>query len=254
MGRFDDRVAVITGGGSGIGRAVAERFCREGGRVALVGRTPAKLDRVAAELGAERALVLPGAHEDPAHAAHVAEQTVQRWGRIDALFNNGGTFDPATVADTTDAAWATTLAANLTGPFVMSRAVLAPMRAAGHGVVIHTASTLGLKPIPGAAAYSVAKAGLIMLGKAMAIEEAGHGIRVLTVCPGVVDTPIHRQRPGIVDDAAQRAFLGEIAPVHLLGRVGTPEEVASLMLHLASDESSWMTGSVVPIEGGTVLT
>jgi NAD(P)-dependent dehydrogenase (short-subunit alcohol dehydrogenase family) len=253
MGRFDDRVAVITGGGSGIGRALAERFCREGGRVALVGRTPAKLDHVAAGLGAERALVFPGAHEDPAHATHVAEQTVRRWGRIDVLFNNGGTFDPSSVADTTDAAWAATLAANLTGPFVLSRAVLAPMRAAGRGVVVHTASTLGLKPIAGAAAYSVAKAGLIMLGKAMAIEEAGHGIRVLTVCPGVVDTLLHRQRPGIVDDDAQRAFLGEIAPVHPLGRVGTPDEVASLMLHLASDESSWMTGSVVTIDGGIVL-
>jgi NAD(P)-dependent dehydrogenase (short-subunit alcohol dehydrogenase family) len=253
MGRFDDRVAVITGGGSGIGRALAHRFCREGGRVALVGRTPVKLDRVAAELGAERVLVLPGAHEDTAHAAHVAEQTVARWGRVDVLFNNGGTFDPATMADTTDTAWAATLGANLTGPFVMSRAVLAFMRAAGRGVVIHTASTLGLKPIAGAAAYSVAKAGLIMLGKAMALEEAAHGIRVLTVCPGVVDTPIHRQRPGIVDDDAQRAFLAQIAPVHPLGRVGTPDDVASLMLHLASDESAWMTGSVVTVDGGIVL-
>lgn len=253
MGRFADRVAIVTGGGSGIGQAVAEGWVREGGRVVLVGRTAEKLERVANALGADGAAVVAGDHADPATAARAVDAATARWSRIDLLFNNAGTFDPRTVADTTDAAWAATLAANLTGPFVMARAVLPAMRAAGRGVVIGNASTLGLRPMPGTAAYSVAKAGLLMLGTALAVEEAKHGIRVCTVCPGVVESPIHRQRPGLGDETAVEAFYEAVGPQHPLGRVGRPADVAAMVLFLASDEAAWVTGSVVTVDGGIAL-
>jgi len=253
VGRFDDRVAIVTGGGSGIGQAAAEGWVADGGRVVLVGRGAAKLETAAGAMGDERAAVVAGDHADPETAARAVDAATTRWGRIDFLFNNAGTFDPGPVADTSDEAWSASLAANLTGPFVMARAVLPVMRAARRGVIIGNASTLGLRPIPGTAAYSVAKAGLIMLSTALAVEEAKHGIRVCTVCPGVVESPIHRQRPGLGDAAAVEAFYETVGPQHPLGRVGLPTDVARMVLFLASDEAGWVTGSVVTVDGGIVL-
>jgi len=251
-GRFAGRVAVVTGAGSGIGEAVARGFCAEGGRVTLMGRTHAKLAAVAAALGDDRTLVVTGDHASPEDTRRVVAATLDAFGRIDVLFNNAGTFDAHAVADTSDESLAATLATNLTGPFLMSRAVLPPMRRAGRGVIVHNASTLGLRPIPGAAAYAVAKAGLVMLGKVLAVEEAAHGIRVLVVCPGVVETPIHLQRPGVAERGVA-AFARAMDALHPLGRSGTPSDVAALVLFLASDAAAWMTGSVITVDGGIVL-
>jgi NAD(P)-dependent dehydrogenase (short-subunit alcohol dehydrogenase family) len=140
---------------------------------------------------------------------------------------------------------------NLRGPFLLTREVLPVMRRQASGVVINNSSTLGLRPIPGTAPYCVAKAALIMLTRATAQEEAQHGIRVAAVCPGVVDTPIHRQRFGGEQPPAE--FLEEMGRLHPLGRVGRPEEVAELVLFLASDSSSWTTGAIVTIDGGISL-
>lgn len=245
---MNDRVAVITGAGSGIGRAVARRYCEEGGRVTLFGRTASKLESLAGELGEDRSIVVCGRHEDPGDARRTIEATRDRWGRIDLLFNNAGTYHPDGIASTTDEAWDEAMASNLTGPFMMTREALPLLRENGGGVIINNASTLGLRPVPGSAAYCVAKAGLVMLSKACALEEAGNGVRALAICPGVVDTPIHRNR-----DDRSGDFLEAAGGMHPLGRVGTTDEVASLVLFLASDDSSWTTGSVITIDGGISL-
>ena len=249
---MDNKVALITGAGSGIGRAVSLRYCEAGGKVALFGRTEAKLETLATELGDDKSLVIPGRHEDPDDAQRAVEAVRKRWGRADLLFNNAGTYHPARIADTSDETWSEALASNLTGPFMMTRAALPLLREDSGGVIVNNASTLGLRPVPGSAAYCVAKAGLVMLSKACAVEEAGNGVRVLAICPGVGDTPIHRGRGGDPDDQDD-AFLKAAGEMHPLGRVGTTDEVASLVLFLASAESSWPTGAVITVDGGISL-
>ena len=242
---MNEKVAIITGAGSGIGLAVARRYCEAGGKAVLFGRTAAKLESLAAELGEDKALVVCGRHEDPGDARRAVEATRERWGRADLLFNNAGTYNPAALASTTDEDWQEALASNLTGPFLMTREALPLLRENGGGVIINNASTLGLRPVPGSAAYCIAKAGLLMLSSACALEEAGNSVRSLAICPGVVDTPIHGSRGADFIDAA--------GGMHPLGRVGTADEVASLVLFLSSDDSSWTTGSVITIDGGISL-
>ena len=249
--RFDGRVALVTGAGSGIGRAVARRLLGEGGHVALFGRTASKLESVAAEMSPEQTLVIEGRHEIRDDVTRAIENVEKRWGRLDILVNNAGTYTTGTVAETDDSTWSESLATNVTGPFLMTREALPLLRAA-RGVIVNNATTLALKPIPGAAAYAIAKAALVMLTRATALEEAAKGVRALAVCPGVVDTPIHSARPGS-DPANPRAFLEQAAAFHPIGRVGTPDEVAALVLFFASDESAWSTGSIVTIDGGISL-
>jgi len=243
MRRFEGRTALISGGGSGIGRAVASRFVGEGGRVAIIGRTPRKLEAVAAGLPDGSVLVLAGDHSDAEFAAGAVARTVELFGGIDLLFNNAGVYPAGGVAECRREVWEETLAINLTGPFLLTREALPVLRRQGRGVIINNASTLGLRPIPGRAAYCVSKAGLVMLTQAIALEEARNGIRANVLCPGVVDTPI-------LDAASSRA---ELASLHPLGRIGTVEEVASAVLFLASDESRWTTGAVVTVDGGISL-
>ena len=242
---MNEKVAIITGAGSGIGLAVARRYCEAGGKAVLFGRTAAKLESLAAELGEDKALVVCGRHEDPGDARRAVEATRERGGRADLLFNTAGTYNPAALASTTDEDWQEALASNLTGPFLMTREALPLLRENGGGVIINNASTLGLRPVPGSAAYCIAKAGLLMLSSACALEEAGNSVRSLAICPGVVDTPIHGSRGADFIDAA--------GGMHPLGRVGTADEVASLVLFLSSDDSSWTTGSVITIDGGISL-
>jgi meso-butanediol dehydrogenase/(S,S)-butanediol dehydrogenase/diacetyl reductase len=249
--RFASKVALVSGAGSGIGRAVAEALAREGAHVVLLGRTRKKLDDAAARLPAGRALVVAARHEDPAGAAGAVRAAVEAFGGLDVLVNNAGEFVPGSAADATLDAWNASLAANLTGPFLLTREALPHLRRSA-GAVVNVASTLGIRPIPGVLPYAVAKAGLVMLTLAAAAEEAPHGVRINCVCPGVVDTPIHRRRVG-EDPEAIAAFLREMGRLHPLGRVGKPEEVASLVLFLASAESSWTTGAVVAADGGILL-
>ena len=249
--RFASKVALVSGAGSGIGRAVAEALAREGASVVLMGRSRGKLDDVVSRLPGGRSLAVAGRHEDPADSANAVRSAVETFGGLDILVNNAGVFVPGKAGEVTVEAWNEALQVNLTGPFILTREAMPHLRRRG-GAVVNVASTLGIRPIPGATPYSVAKAGLIMLTLSSAVEEAPHGVRVNCVCPGVVDTPIHRQRVGD-DPKALRNLLDEMGRIHPLGRVGKPEEVASMVLFLASPESAWTTGAVVAVDGGILL-
>lgn len=249
--RFADKVALVSGAGSGIGKAIAMALGREGARVALLGRSVDKLKETARALPEGRSLLTPARHENEAEAEAAVESCHREFGRLDILINNAGVYLSKTLFETSLEDWTSTLSVNLTGPFVLTRAALPRLREQ-EGAIVNVSSSLGERPMAGAAAYCAAKAGLDMLTRATALEEAPHGVRVNAVCPGVVDTPIHRQRVG--DDPEQvRGFLDQMSGYHPLGRVGTPEEVAALVVFLASEESAWTTGAVMMIDGGISL-
>jgi NAD(P)-dependent dehydrogenase (short-subunit alcohol dehydrogenase family) len=242
------RTALVTGGGSGIGRAVAHRLARGGTRVAILGRRRERLDAVADEIAAaghERPLVVPARQEDARQVREAVAAVAGALGRIDILFNNAAIYRAGSACDAPVELWDETMAVNLRGPVLLAREVIPLQRRQGSGVIVNNASTLGLKPVPGVAAYAVSKAALIMLTRCLALEEAPHGIRALAICPGVVDTPIHE-----VPGGKNAAFLDEMGKLHPLGRVGTADEVAALVEFLVGPEASWMTGSVVTIDGG----
>ena len=249
------RTALITGAGSGIGSAVAQRLaCRQGMKVALLGRTRSKLQEVANEIvqsGGQPPLVLVAHQEDKVEVDQAVAEMLEAFGRVDVLINNAGILQIGNSVDYDIEDWDRTMAINFRGPLLLSQAVIPHQRRHGSGIIINNASTLGLRPIAGCAAYCVSKAALIMLTKCMALEEAPHGIRVMVICPGAVDTPIHED-PNQPEKKSD--FLEEIAKIHPLGRVGTADDIAAYVEFLISRDASWITGSVVTIDGGISLT
>ncbi len=250
MTRLAGKMALITGGGTGIGRACAALFAREGARVALAGRRAEPLAAVAAEIckaGGE-ALAVSCDVTDGEQVEHAVHMTVNRFGRLDVVVNNAGALVTGTAEETSEAQWDRTIAVNLKGPFLVSRAVLAPLRKAGGGSIVNIASVLGLVGMKQRVAYAAAKGGVVQLTRAMALDHAHEKIRVNCICPAIVETELIQdllaQQP---DPAASRRQRIEQIP---LGRMGRPEDVAQLALFLASEESSWMTGAALPLDGG----
>ena len=247
----ETRTALITGGGSGIGAAFARRMARRGIRCAILGRNADKLERTAAEIGTEEGLtplVVPADQQDEAAVRSAVDQVADAFGRIDIVFNNAAIYDFATAAGASMDLWDKTMAVNFRGPLLVARAVLPLQRELRSGVIINNASTLGFRTVPGVAPYACSKAALIMLTQCLALEEAEHGIRVLAICPGVVDTPIHT-----AEGTDREELFAKMAAIHPLQRVGTPDEVAALAEHLAGDDATWMTGSIITIDGGVSL-
>lgn len=250
--RLDGKVALITGGTSGIGSATAIRFAKEGAKVAITGRNVEHGDQVVAEIteaGGEAIFIRADVRiaEDCRHAV---EQTLERFGRIDVLFNNAGVFHPKTVPECTEEEWDETIDSSLKGAFLMSKYTLPSMIEQGGGSIIHTSSGWGILGGNDAAAYCAAKGGLVVMAKAMAIDHGKDGIRVNCVCPGDVLTPM------LYDDAKKRGMSWEEyeagAIQRPLGRIGTVEEIADAVLFLASDESSFVTGESLVVDGGGV--
>ena len=250
--RLKGKVALITGGTSGIGSATAKRFATEGAAVAIIGRNVARGEEVARDIltGGGKALFLRGDVRSANDCRNAVEQTLARFGQIDILFNNAGVFHPNSVPDCTEEEWDETIDSSLKGAFLMSKYALPSMIKRGKGSIIHTSSGWGIQGGDKAAAYCAAKGGLIVMTKAMAIDHGPQGIRVNCVCPGDVMTPM------LPDDASKRGMSWEDyasgAAKRPLGRIGTVEEIADAVVFLASDESSFITGTALVVDGGGI--
>jgi NAD(P)-dependent dehydrogenase (short-subunit alcohol dehydrogenase family) len=247
MNALEGRAFFVTGGASGIGLAVARLALQRGAQVCIVDRDAPALARATRELGAGA----EGIACDVAEAAQVAaavSEAARRMGRLDAVVNAAGVDHLEPLEQITDADWARTLAVNLTGPMLVCRAAVPHLRSAGGGTIVNVSSAAGLVPIPGRSAYCASKAGVIMLGKALAMELAADNIRVNAVCPGAVDTPLFRTS---YEDAADPAgALQAIRNRYALRRVAQPEELAEAVLYLSSPASSYVTGTAHAVDGG----
>lgn len=244
--RLNGKVALITGGGTGIGEATAKIFAAEGAQVAITGRRKDVLEGVAKSIVANggKVLVVAGSVTDEAHVQSAVDQAVRTFGKIDILINNAaiGVFGTP-LHEMTDQAWQEILDTNLTGVFRITRAVIPHMLERG-GSIVNVSSVAGLVGIPGLAAYSGTKGALVALTRCLAIDYAKEKIRCNCVCPALVDTPMAAD--AIADPDMNAMMLSK----HPIGRFGTPDDVARMLLYLASDDASWVTGSLFTIDGG----
>jgi NAD(P)-dependent dehydrogenase (short-subunit alcohol dehydrogenase family) len=243
-------VAIVTGGASGIGRATAERLGREGACVALVDRAdPEEAARAIVAAGGEAwGIRTDVADEEEVRA--MVDAVVARAGRVNVLINAAGigTPRPVTIDEATMSEWHDLCAVNLTGTFLCCRAVIPIMRGGGGGAIVNIASELGLVGSPRSAMYGATKGAVVQLTRALAVDHAPDHIRVNCVCPGPVDTPLLRR--GVARASDPEAKLRTEMSSTLLGRLGRPEEIASVIHFLASDEASFVTGSIVVADGG----
>jgi NAD(P)-dependent dehydrogenase (short-subunit alcohol dehydrogenase family) len=248
--RLADKVALITGATSGIGSATARLFAREGAKVSLTGRNETRGAEIVKEIrksGGEAIFIRMDVRlADDCRRA--VDETLRAFERLDILFNNAGVYFPNDILDCTEEEWDLTLDINLKGAFLMSKFALPSMIARGSGVIIHNSSGWGIVGGQKAVSYCASKGGMVLLTKAMAVDHGRQGIRVNCICPGDVDTPM------LIEDARLRGmewkdYLDE-ASDRPMGRIGTPEEIAKATLFLASDDSSFMTGATLVVDGG----
>jgi len=246
MGKLDGKVALITGAASGIGRATALLFAKEGAKVAVADYVPAggqETVRMIEEAGGE-AIFIEADVSKAADVERMVKKTVNKYGRIDILYNNAGIMGRYIfTADTPEKEWDNIISINLKGVFLGSKYAIPVMLNQGEGVIINTASTAGMMGLPGLPAYCASKAGVIQLTKTMALEYADQNIRVNCICPGGILTPMS-QPP---DQAEALPPFRQSQPMR---RMGQPEEVARAALYLASDDSSFVTGAALVVDGG----
>jgi gluconate 5-dehydrogenase len=244
VGALDGKVALVAGGGTGIGRAVAERFAREGARVALFGRRPEPLREVAGaiERAGGAALAIAGEAGVERDVARLVAAARAEWGGVDVMVNSAAVRLQSPLTEISAADFAEVLRINLVGAFVLTKLVAGPMRERGGGSIVHVGSALGVAAAPFFAPYVASKGGLDALARAAAVELVAHGIRVNVVAPGTIDTAISA---GVSE--FRRTMLRHRIPI---GRAGHVDDVAAACLYLASDEARYVTGATLAVDGG----
>jgi len=247
VSRLNGKVALVTGAGTGIGRAIALAFVREGSKVALIGRRKRPLEEVAREAG-DAALVIAADVSKQDQIDRALSEASSHFGGPNVLVNNAGVLHIGTAEQITAEQWDQTFEVNVRGVWMLSRSVLPFFRKAGGGSIINVASVLGINGARYRAAYAASKGAVVLLTKCMAIDHGAENIRVNAICPSFVESDLTAEviRKALDPSAVRR----ERISVHPIGRLGEPQDIAGLAVYLASDEAGWVTGAALPVDGG----
>ena len=241
--RLKDKIAIITGGGTGIGLATARAFCQEGAKVILFGRRKEKLEKAVEKLGGS-AMIVQGDMTNNNDLDKLINETLHNFKKIDVLVNNAGLFNGSPLHEISDSQWDEIMDINIRSVFQLTRRVLPVMLSQKYGSIIHISSILGLIAVPQVAAYNVSKGALNQFSRSIAVEYGSSGIRSNSICPGLIATDMTAD---LMKDAD---LMKEWSKEYPIGRFGKPEDVANACLYLASDESSFVTGITLPVDGG----
>lgn len=252
--RLENKVALVTGGGAGIGEAIARRFAVEGARVLVADIDARAASAVAAAIvasgGVAEALAADVSREDDAR--RITGRAIELWSGVDILVNNAASFVHKRVEDATAADWNTVLGVNVLGTSFCSKYAVAAMKQRGGGSVVNVASINGLVAMPEWMTYNASKAAIVEMSKSMAMDLAAFNIRVNCVCPGMTMTPALLRAIDEIGVSVDEAMQAHLAPHALIKRWGTPQEIAAGVLFLASDEASYVTGTTLVIDGGFI--
>jgi meso-butanediol dehydrogenase / (S,S)-butanediol dehydrogenase / diacetyl reductase len=241
--RMAGKTAIVTGGGSGIGKAIAAAFAREGAQVVICGREARKLEQAVTEIGPQcLAVAADVSHTDDINS--LVGQTVRKFKQLDILVNNAGILLPGTAESLTNDQWERTYNTNVRAVWQLSRAALPHMRKAGKGSIINIASVLSSLGARNRVAYAASKGAVLAMSRAMALDHAEENIRINCICPGIVETEMVATFN--LDEKARQQRIA----AHPMGRFGQPEDIAGLAVFLATDEASWITGAAFPADGG----
>jgi NAD(P)-dependent dehydrogenase (short-subunit alcohol dehydrogenase family) len=254
--KLKGKVALVTGGGTGIGTAIVKRFVTEGAKVCLTGRRKEMLEEVARSLPSGTVTTCPGDVSKDDDVARMVKTAISFGGRLDVLVNNAGIASQASVADLSREEWQRVFDVNLTGPFLLMKASIPHMIKEGGGSIINIASVGGLRCLSGFPAYCSSKAGLIMLTQQAALDYGRHNIRCNAICPGGIKTEMTEKEFGQLGKMLGMetdSFFAMVSKVLPLQRFGQPPEIGGICTFLASDDSSFMTGAALVIDAGTAV-
>ncbi len=241
--KLTGKTAIITGGATGIGLACAELFLKEGGKVVLFGRRKDRLEEAEKALQGD-VLTVSGDITQEKDVNRLVNETRSKYKSVDILINNAGTFAMAPLHEMDPGEWDRVLDINLRGVFLLTQSVIPSMLEQGGGSMVHISSILGMIAAPQTAAYNASKAALSQFSRSLAVEYGPQGIRSNTICPGLIETEMTE---GMMDN---KEWIAELAKRYPIGRFGKPQDVAEACLFLASDQSSFITGTVLPVDGG----